>query len=186
MADECVGRSALLVERFGWTLRLRLDRWWDERPRALICMANPSLANGVRDDPTTLRLIALVRALSRYGGLTIVNEEPYRAARPVALRDWRKRIASARPRAYRMIREENLTVIRTVSPQAAIRIVAWGNLVQTGQPAEQTLEALSLGGAHDLFAFALTRGGNPAHPLARAANHITVGREPLVWKPSWR
>jgi hypothetical protein len=186
MAEECVKRSALLVERFGWTLRLRLDRWWDERPRALICMANPSLASGDRDDPTTLRLIALLRALSRYGGLTIVNEEPYQAARPVALLEWRERIALARPRAYRMIREENLALIRTLSPQAAIRLVAWGNLVQSGQPAEQTLDALSLGGAHDLFAFALTKGGNPTHPLARGVNRITVGREPLVWKPSWR
>jgi hypothetical protein len=36
--------SAVFTERNGWKLRMRLDRWWSDEPRALVCMANPSNA----------------------------------------------------------------------------------------------------------------------------------------------
>ncbi|WP_348629395.1 DUF1643 domain-containing protein [Methylobacterium sp. 17Sr1-1] len=35
--------------------RYRLDRWWSDEPRALVCMRNPSTAGADRNDPTICR-----------------------------------------------------------------------------------------------------------------------------------
>jgi hypothetical protein len=65
--------SAVFTERNGWKLRMRLDRWWCDEPRALVRMANPSNAGAEWNDPTIHSLIRLTRRRPAIGGFTPVN-----------------------------------------------------------------------------------------------------------------
>jgi hypothetical protein len=134
--------SAEFGEMRGWRLRFRLDRWWDERPRALVCMANPSHADAERNDPTIRNLLRLARPLP-IGGFTVVNLEPFIASAPEDLREWRGHASGTRPQDYGAIRRKNLRLIRELSQGAVIRIVAWGQLLSVLPPAAGLLRALS-------------------------------------------
>jgi hypothetical protein len=177
--------SAEFGEIRGWPLRFRLDRWWDERPRALVCMANPSQAGEERNDPTIRQLLKLVRPLP-IGGFTVVNIEPFIASAPRALREWRRQAVEARPRDYGAIQRKNLKMIRELSQGAAIRIVAWGQLLPELAHAPRLLRSLSLDFTEALHAFALTKNGHPKHPLARGRHRIGRRGDLLVWRPATR
>ena len=181
MTDRLVSGSAEFGEVRGWQLRFRLDRWWDERPRALVCMANPSHAGIERNDPTIWNLLRLSRPLP-VGGFTVVNVEPFIASAPADLRKWRHQAIATRPRDYNAIQRHNLRLIRELSATAAIRIVAWGQLLPVLPHASRLLRALSLDFNEPLHAFALTRDGCPKHPLARGRHRIQDCRELVVWR----
>jgi hypothetical protein len=183
MTQSRIYGSAEFAETRGWKLRFRLDRWWDERPRALVCMANPSRAGADRNDPTLWNLLRLVRPLP-VGGFTVVNFEPYIATSPSDLRQWRRLAATKKPESYRSVRGANLKLIGEISDNAAIRIIAWGNLVVDAPHATQVLRAMSAGCRHPLHAFALTKDGHPKHPLARGRHRIQEGRELVLWRPA--
>lgn len=180
LIEPVIHGSAEFGEMRGWPLRFRLDRWWDERPRALVCMANPSHAGAVRNDPTIWNLLRLARPLP-IGGFTVVNLEPFVASAPKDLREWRGHAIGTRPRDYGAIQRKNLRLIRELSEGAAIRIVAWGQLLSDLPPAPRLLGALSLDFTQALHAFALTKDGCPKHPLARGRHRIEVCRELVLW-----
>lgn len=169
----------------GWPLRFRLDRWWDERPRALVCMANPSHAGGERNDPTIWSLLRLARTLP-VGGFTVVNLEPFIASAPRDLREWRRHAMGMRPKDYGALQGKNSRLIRELSESAALRIVAWGQLLSGRPPAPRLLRALSLDFTQALHAFALTQDGCPKHPLARGRHRIEACRELVLWRGAAR
>ncbi|MBV9569193.1 MAG: DUF1643 domain-containing protein [Hyphomicrobiales bacterium] len=173
--------SAEFGEVRDWQLRFRLDRWWDERPRALVCMANPSHADAERNDPTIRNLLRLSRPLP-IGGFTVVNVEPFITSVPADLAEWRRRAVATRPRDYKMIQGKNLRLIRELSATAAVRIVAWGQLVRGKAHAPHLLGALSLDFNEALHAFALTKNGCPKHPLARGRHRIAESGELVLWR----
>jgi hypothetical protein len=175
--------SAEFAEIGGWKLRFRLDRWWDERPRALVCMANPSRAAAERNDPTISNLLRLARPLP-IGGFTVVNVEPFIATSPADLKKWLRLASITSPRNYRAIQRANLALIRELSEAAAFRIVAWGNLVPHLSYAAKVVLALSGDFSHALHAFELTKEGRPRHPLARGRHRIEEGGELLLWRPA--
>ena len=185
LIEPVIHGSAEFGEMRGWPLRFRLDRWWDERPRALVCMANPSHAGAVRNDPTIWNLLRLARPLP-IGGFTVVNLEPFVASAPEDLREWRHRAIGAGPQDYGAMQRKNLRLIRELSESAAIRIVAWGRLLSGLPPAPRLLGALSLDSTRALHAFALTKDGCPKHPLARGRHRIEVCRELVLWRRAAR
>lgn len=161
--------------------RLRLDRWWGEGPRALVCMANPSSAGADKNDPTIHSLIRLLRPHA--DGFTVVNWETRITSDPDAMHNWRADAAAREPAAYAAQRSVNLDLIRRLSGElcAAIRIVAWGNLVPHVPLTQMVLDALSNGGAEPLYCFGRTQGLKPKHPLARGHHRIPDGFQPEVF-----
>lgn len=158
--------------------RFRLDRWWAEGPRAVICGCNPSIAGAEENDPTIHQCIALTAALG-YPGFTMVNWSPLVATDPGHLKRWRLNM----PRGLvRVSDEANYELLREVSEGAAVRIVAWGNLTDFSEHTQRVLAALSLDGRYPLMAFGFTRDGRPRHPMARGRQRLTPGVPLIEWK----
>jgi hypothetical protein len=166
-------------------LRLRLDRWWAPGPRALVCMANPSKAGADADDTTVRNLTALIRPLG-YPGFTVANWLPYIATEPADMFRWRNALLDTdRPR-YRAVHEKALEIIRDLTPEAAVRFVAWGNLVPAVPHTSDVLRVLSGDFKYDLFAFGVTKDGAPKHPAARGAHRLVPGTAPVIWRKAFR
>ena len=161
-------------------LRLRLDRWWDIGPRALVCMANPSTAGAHDNDATIRNLIALVRGLG-YPGFTVVNWLPFIATDPNELYKWRNEIVVSDGPLYRAVHEQAVKTIEPLAARAAVRFIAWGNLVPQVPHTTAICRAMSVNGQHDLMAFGLTKDGSPKHPAARGVHRIIAGTPPIVW-----
>jgi hypothetical protein len=172
--------SAEFVDRPLGLLRVRLDRWRAEGPRALICMCNASTADATRDDPTIRRCKELLPP--DIAGFTIVNWSPYIASDPADLHAWRDRCRRDHWQAYHEIGDQNLALISLLGRAAPIRIVAWGRLVEPSAETRETLRALSEHGRHDLYAFGLTKDGAPKHPMARGVHRIVSGTHLVIWR----
>ena len=68
--------------------RYKLTRTWDEdKKKVLFVMLNPSTANHIENDLTTIRCINFAEKWG-YGGIMIGNIYPFRAKRPKDLRKW--------------------------------------------------------------------------------------------------
>ena len=159
-------------------LRHRLDRWWADGPRALICGCNPSKAGWPESDPTVHRIVDLCRALD-LPGFTLVNWCPYIATDPEDMRNWRARMRRDHPVGLHRINADNLNMILMLSRTAAVRIAAWGRLLPF-TPTE-TLLALSANGRHRTYAFGRTKDGSPKHPMARGKHRIVPGTPLIEW-----
>jgi hypothetical protein len=159
--------------------RTRLDRWWSDEPRALVCMRNPSKAGADRNDPTVCRLRALLQGRPGIGGFTVVNADDRIATDPRDLEVW---LAAQDVASLKVGRQANLDRIRSLAAAAPVRIVAWGNLLAPGLHADRVIAALSLHGTHPLHAFALTGDGAPIHPLARGRSRVPLGVPLVVWR----
>lgn len=162
--------------------RHRLDRWWSDAPRALVCGCNPSQAGAEVNDPTVWRLVELLRPIPSIGGFTIVNWEDRVATDPAAMRAWRMHALHTDEAGYNRARDANLARIRALSEVAPIRIVAWGDLVPMERQTTLVLRALSLDWAHPLHAFGTTASGAPLHPMARGRSRIPPGTLPTLWR----
>lgn len=173
--------SAVFEQINGWKLRLRLDRWWDDRPRALVCMANPSYAGVDKNDPTINRLFDLCWPLG-VGGFTVVNWEPYIATDPKDLHAWRWNAADQSPADYDRVRKMNLHRMRELARHAPIRIIAWGTIVPQVPLTTAIMAAMSIDFQHDLFAFDLTKDGSPKHPMARGLHRIPNDAKPVIFR----
>ncbi len=159
--------------------RVRLDRWWSDAPRALVCMRGPSTADEDRPDPTICRLRALLQGRPGIGGFTVVNADCRIATAPRDLEAW---LAGQDGASLKTLRQANFARIRSLTAAAPMRIVAWGNLLAPGLHADRVIAALSLEGAHPLHAFGLTGDGAPIHPLARGRSRVALGMPLVVWR----
>lgn len=167
------------------TLRHRLDRWWADGPRALVCMANPSNAGADKNDPTVCNLIRLMQALG-YPGFTVVNWLPYIATSPADLHRWRNQLLEHDGPEYRRIHELAIAIIAPLAREAAARFVAWGNLVPHVPHTTAVLRAMSCGYQHDLLSFGRTKDGCPTHPAARGRHRLVPGTPPVIWQAQHR
>lgn len=163
--------------------RLTLRRWWDDRPRLLACMFNPSEANGQRDDPT-VSLLMQIAAHHGYGGLTVVNGIPLVSSTPAAAADmvntWDKRQAWDERDALQM----NLGEVQKQCSLHRDVLLAWGGLADRcpdwfDHVQEQVREALSPGGR--LLCLGRTAAGYPLHPLARGKMKVRKDAPLLQW-----
>ncbi len=162
--------------------RHRLDRWWSDEPRALVCMANPSKAGADKNDPTIHSLVRLARQWPGCGGFTAVNYEPYIATDPNGLRAWQSGMSRMNPDRLEAIRLANIRLIRQLSASAWIRIVAWGDIVPSTPHSQRILRAMSLDSTESLYCLGFTKSGSPKHPLARGKSRIPDGFRPVLWR----
>lgn len=142
--------------------RYRLDRVWnDALPTAAFIMLNPSTADGLTDDPTIRRCRTFAKAWG-CGSLTVVNLYAWRATDPRQLWTAGNPVGPGNNR--------HLTEAAEYAPLVA----AWGANARPGRIAE----VLALPGMQAMTALALTKSGQPRHPL-----YLPNGLTPQPWSP---
>ena len=103
--------------------RYELHREWDKsKKKVLFVMLNPSTADGLNNDLTTIRCINFAKKWG-YGGIMIGNIYPFRAKRPKDLRKW---LDEAKLTADFNAAHENIKHVETMAEQADMIVCAWG------------------------------------------------------------
>ena len=103
--------------------RYELHRTWDkDKKKVLFIMLNPSTADGMKDDLTTIRCINFAKKWG-YGGLMIGNIYPYRTKRPKYLRQWMKMRFKE---DYPEIDRHNKDHVYNMAHKAGLIVCAWG------------------------------------------------------------
>ena len=134
--------------------RYSLSRIWDEdKGKVLFIMLNPSTANAIHDDPTTIRCINYAKKWG-YGGLTIGNMYPYRTKSPKELMAWK--IFGSRYSVFKKNQEH----VKEMAEEAHVIVLAWGANYEGLFP----VWLFQFG--HKMFYLELCKDGNtPKHPL---------------------
>lgn len=143
--------------------RYSLGRRWAVGPTVAFVMLNPSTADAYQDDATLRRITAFAKAWG-YGALIVGNLYAYRATNPADL--WK----TADPVGP----DNNQHLIRIVKHCDRV-IAAWGAHARP----DRIAEVLALLGMNGLEALALTKDGQPRHPL-RLPGNLT----PQPWNPT--
>lgn len=134
--------------------RYRLGRaWGDGLPTATFLMLNPSTADADVDDPTIRRCIGYARAWN-CGALLVVNLFAWRATNPAELATAADPVG---PDNDDFIAGAAVASARLDAPLVA----GWG----ANAPAARIAQVLGLPGMHRITALALTKAGQPRHPL---------------------
>jgi len=134
--------------------RYRLDRAWDSGlPVATFVMLNPSTADGETDDPTIGRCLSYARAWG-CGALTVVNLYAWRATNPRELTTADNPLGPDND-AYL------IAAAKSASASGGVLVAAWG----ANATPERIAEVIALPGMNRLNALALTKAGQPRHPL---------------------
>lgn len=117
----------------------------------VICMLNPSTADGVTDDPTIRRCRNFAKSMG-YATLEVVNLYALRATKPAEL--WKH----ADP-----VGAENDYWLRRIAKNAGTVVCAWGVNAKAARVAE-VVEIFTEAGAQ-LACLGKTKDGHPRHPL---------------------
>ena len=103
--------------------RYELHREWDKSKRkVLFIMLNPSTADGLNNDLTTIRCMNFAKKWG-YGGIMIGNIYPYRTKRPKHLRQWMKMRFKE---DYPEIDRYNKDHVHEMAQKADMIVCAWG------------------------------------------------------------
>jgi hypothetical protein len=147
MADE-ITKSAILSDC--GTYRYELRRTWDERPPVGWIMLNPSTADASEDDPTIRRCMAYARTWG-HGGIVVRNLYALRSTDPRALKTHPNPVGPENARYLLRCAGDPYTVC------------AWGNNADPFDVAWYI--DMYVAPMADLRYLALTKAGQPAHPL---------------------
>jgi hypothetical protein len=146
--------------------RYLLGREWADGPTAVFVMLNPSTADALTDDPTIRRCIGYAQAWG-CGGLMVANLYAWRATDPDEL--W----AADDP-----VGPENDAHLYAAAQVAADSggplVGAWG----ANAKADRIAAVLNLPGMDRLTALAVTKAGQPRHPL-----YLKADLTPQPWTP---
>ena len=144
--------------------RYKLTRTWDEKKgKVLFIMLNPSTANHIENDLTTIRCINFAKKWG-YGGIMIGNIYPFRAKRPKDLRKWLnnhlwKTFDNLQGDKTYKVLFENIKHVKEMAEQADMIVCAWGCNYKGGIPKW-------VDGLGDLFYLELCKDDiTPKHPL---------------------
>lgn len=149
--EEEIRRSAV-IDPTG-TYRYRLDRAWGfGAGRLVFIMLNPSIADGLQDDPTIRRCIGFAKR-EGCSGLTVVNLFGLRATIPHELQTVSNPVG---PDNYRHISE---------AAETGKVVVAWGATPFATTQAHKVAWALTLNPNQQLWCLGITKSGAPRHPL---------------------
>ena len=149
--------------------RYELHRAWDlDKPKVLFIMLNPSTADAIHDDATTIRCINYAKRWG-FGSMMIGNIYPYRTKSPRELMAWR-----TFGERYSVFKE-NQQHVEMMIDTADLIVCAWGSNYQ-GIP--KWLEY------YDLHYLELCKDGiTPKHPLGNLSKDLTprhYGGNPAV------
>lgn len=148
-------RSAEISDcgKFRWWLQRR----WSDGPLVCFVMLNPSVADGLIDDPTIRRCIGFAQAWG-FGGLSVRNLYPFRATKPRYLKLAMKTIDVAGG-------ERGANELRAAR-SADLVIAAWGaNATDEGQR-----RGIALTHPAPLWCLGKTQDGRPLHPLMQPSH----------------
>ena len=134
--------------------RYKLTRTWDEdKGKVLFVMLNPSTANHIENDLTTIRCINFAEKWG-YGGIMIGNIYPFRAKRPRDLKKWIDDDTISLE-----LYTSNIFHVEEMAEQADLIVCAWGCNYKDGIP--EWVDELG-----DLFYLELCKDNiTPKHPL---------------------
>ena len=143
--------------------RYKLTRTWDEdKGKVLFIMLNPSTANHIENDLTTIRCINFAEKWG-YGGIMIGNIYPFRAKRPKDLRKWLNDFIYSDGHGATKTNEVH---VKEMAEQADIIVCAWGCNYKGGTP--DWVEELG-----DLHYLELCDDGiTPKHPLGNLSKDL--------------
>ena len=149
--------------------RYKLTRSWDrDKGYVLFIMLNPSTADGLNNDLTTVRCINFAKKWG-YGGIMIGNIYPFRAKRPKDLRKWLRQDRDSNYKTGLGItyaRNENKNHVYEMAEQADLIVCAWGCNYKGGTP--DWVEELG-----DLHYLELCDDGiTPKHPLGNLSKDL--------------
>ena len=103
--------------------RYKLTRTWDEdKKKVLFIMLNPSTANHIENDLTTIRCINFAEKWG-YGGIMIGNIYPFRAKRPKDLKKW---LSEGHDYDFWKSGDDNRNYVEKMAKQADMIVCAWG------------------------------------------------------------
>ena len=103
--------------------RYELHREWDKKKRkVLFIMLNPSTADGLNNDLTTIRCMNFAKKWG-YGGIMIGNIYPFRAKRPKDLRKWLNDFIYSDGHGATKTNEVH---VKEMAEQADMIVCAWG------------------------------------------------------------
>lgn len=129
--------------------RFALWRIWDaSKPYAMFVGLNPSTADEVEGDPTTMRCINYAKSWG-YGGLVMANLFAWRATEPKIMLACKDPVGAG-----------NDEWLKKLSKSAGVVVAAWGNGGHYLGRSKQVIELLP-----DLYCLKINLSGEPAHPL---------------------
>ena len=171
-AERAIQKSALGIGPWRYELR----RIWDDgKPLLVVCMLNPSTADGYRDDQTIRTLIHFGQ-LWGYGGLYVVNLFAFRSSSPAEMmRQPLGQALGADNAAY------VIDAIGYARDHGKSLLAAWGNH-GSHHRMDEWLEAEAHLRLVDLICLGTTLSGQPKHPLARGKHRIPRDQQPLIWR----
>ena len=150
--------------------RYKLTRTWDEdKGKVLFIMLNPSTANHIENDLTTIRCINFAEKWG-YGGIMIGNIYPFRAKRPKDLRKWLNDFIYSDGHGATKTNEVH---VKEMANEADIIVCAWGCNYKGGIP--EWIEELD---APFYYLELCKDGKTPKHPLGNLSKD-------LLPKPRW-
>ena len=149
--------------------RYELHREWDKKKgKVLFIMLNPSTADGLNNDLTTIRCINFAKKWG-YGGIMIGNIYPFRAKRPKDLKKWFNK------HSYGDSIVTNVDHVHEMAQKADMIVCAWG-CNHKGMP----------GWIHDLADYRALHylelcddGVTPKHPLGNLSKDLVSKRYKL-------
>ena len=145
--------------------RYELHREWDkDKKKVLFIMLNPSTADGLNYDLTTIRCINFAKKWG-YGGIMIGNIYPFRAKRPKHLKKWIKQDRDENYMSGAL--EDNEGHVGAMADEAEIIVCAWGCNYKEGIP--RWIDDI----AYELFYLELCDDGiTPKHPLGNLSKDL--------------
>jgi hypothetical protein len=178
-SGECIRRNA----EFHGKNRLTLSRTFGPGPRALVIGCNPSDADALRDDPTSIWWNRWFEA-DGFGGYDAVNLYPICTSSPAECR----RIVAATDHGARDVRDDihfvNLAHIVAKAKAASKVFVCWGAIAWDIDWVEHVVEAIQSGEApcSELWCWGTTQSGAPKHPMARGKHRILTDQPAILWR----
>ncbi len=191
--QEPIARDALIVG----TSRMWLKRAWGAGPMILWAGANPSDADGLRDDPTMWRVMEFSAAWG-FGSCVMINPIPHISSTPAAALEWVKRaeewmIDGDLPTPEWEVYQHNLSVWIEQIDRADAYVAAWGNIVppdfmrrwlqDVAEAVENDYDSLGLKPV-EWLCLGTNSNGSPRHPLSRGKNRVPADFKPVPWKLS--
>jgi hypothetical protein len=151
--------------------RYHLWREWDpSKPRMLLIMLNPSVADHERDDHTITKSIAIARHLG-CGRLDVGNLAAFRSSHPRDLK------TAADP-----VGPDNDQHLSAMLRASGLVICAWGANPAALPGRIAAVSRLILDAGVTTYALKLTSGGYPSHPLARGKGFFPITVKPIPYR----
>lgn len=165
--------------------RVLLTRQWDERPRLLVVMFNPSLADASIDDPT-ISLVCAIASHNGFGGVVVTNGISLRSSAPGPAHELVQRALRGSGPDHELL-QENLAVIVEQAQRAGAVLLAWGALAGKTPASALWFEKIrwavgqALPDGAGVLCLGKTKAGFPLHPLARGKLKVRKDAQLLPW-----